>query len=311
LNFLFYALVFYFNSLVILPRFLKKGKYTLLFFSFCLLLAFLLLVRLTMYTYVLPFLDREVLHPFVNTKLFIAQTIWRGGYFAMLSFGYFFANRSIQMERQKRKLADARRKRSQRLRKIENSLLEMELISLRNQINPHFLYNVLNYFYSQTFMFSESTAKGILLLSDIMRYALQEDEGNGKGMLEKEVQHLQNYITMNQLRFNNQIQVKFEVIGNLHYKMIVPLVLITFVENCFKHGELHDPENPVIIKVEVVDDQLFFYTHNKIRIGMKEKSTGIGMVNIKRRLELKYEGRYTLDIDQSPDYYTCKLVINL
>ncbi|MFD2786283.1 sensor histidine kinase [Hymenobacter rubripertinctus] len=231
------------------------------------------------------------------------MSVYRGSFFLFVSIGYWYARHAIQLERQ-------RREQEAHLRATEESLMEANLAYLKSQINPHFLFNALNFLYAQVYPHSEGAAKGILLLSDIMRYALHEDI-NGKVMLAQEVQHLRNYIAINQLRFNNQLQVDFEVSGHVEYLMILPLVLITFVENCFKHGELIDAAHPVTIRLAVRQNQLVFQTRNKIRLGPKEKSTGIGLNNTMRRLEMVYPSRYTLRVSSEADCYTCDLTIDL
>ncbi|NVO85881.1 sensor histidine kinase [Hymenobacter terrestris] len=230
-------------------------------------------------------------------------SIYRGSFFQFVSIGYWYARYAIQLERQ-------RRQQEAQLRATEKSLMEADLAYLKSQINPHFLFNALNFLYAQVYPHSEGAAKSILLLSDIMRYALHEDT-NGKVMLAQEVQHLRNYIAINQLRFNNQLRVDLEVSGQVEYLMILPLVLITFVENCFKHGELVDAAHPVIIRLAVRQNRLTFETRNKIRLGPKEKGTGIGLNNTRRRLEMIYHGRYTLQVSAEADYYTCGLTIDL
>ncbi|WP_345117304.1 sensor histidine kinase [Hymenobacter algoricola] len=225
-------------------------------------------------------------------------------YFLLPSIGYWFARNAIRLEKQKRE-------QEHDLRVAERNLMEANLAFLKNQINPHFLFNSLNFLYAQVYPYSEETAKGILLLSDIMRYALKEDDNNGKVMLEKEVQHLHNYIAINQLRFNQRLQIQFEISGSLQFMMILPLVLITFVENCFKHGELSDPQNPLLIQITTVNNQLTFRTRNKKRDGPKEKSTGIGLDNTQRRLDMVYPERYVLTVNDEQDYYTCTLIIEL
>ena len=309
-NFAVYGAIFYANSLFIFPKIINQRKYWYLG-GVIVLLGLALLVRYALYMYILPYFQSELLRPFSSHKLFLAQSMWRSGYYTLLSLGYFFAMNSISIEKQRRKLSEARAKRLRQLRETERALMQAELSNLKSQINPHFLYNALNFFYAQIYPFSEKTANGILLLSNIMRYALKEGEINGKVMLEDEVEHLHNYILMNQLRFDNKLQVRFEVEGIVQYRMIVPLILITFVENCFKHGDLHAPEHALLIRLEVTDDQFLFFTHNKKQHGIKPQSTGIGLANTRRRLDLSYGDRYSLELKNDPDFYTCKLVINL
>ena len=234
--------------------------------------------------------------------------MWSGGFyrsalFVLASVGYWFGRRAVLLERRKRV-------QEQQLRLTEKSLFEANLAFLRSQINPHFLFNSLNFLYAQVYPHSEPAAEGILLLADTMRYALHEN-GDGKVPLTQEVQHLHNYIALNQLRFHNQLQVDFQVVGSPQFSLIPPLVLITFVENCFKHGELADPAHPLRIRLAVAGGQLTFETHNQKRHGPKEPHSGIGLANTRARLALAYPERHLLTITDAPDFYTCHLTLDL
>ncbi len=317
MNFMVYAGVFYLNSLVLWPRYYTTHKYIQLAFYLILLIVVSLLLRYIVNRYVVPELGGgSMLRPVDLTdgekiKIFIAESIWRLIYFVMISFVYFFASSAIKHERDLRLLEENKRKQDIQLLEIEKNLKEAEINFLKTQINPHFLFNSLNFFYAQVYPLSENLAKGILLLSDIMRYALKEDSVNGKVMLEDELRHLQNYISINQLRFNHTLQIHFEVIGKSQFRMVMPLLLITFVENCFKHGELLDPDWPLIIRLEITQDQLILYTRNKKKSGHKEKSTGIGLTNTRKRLDLLYQNRYDLYVEDHPKYYITQLTLNL
>jgi two-component system LytT family sensor kinase len=304
LNFLLYALLFYINSLLLLPRLFAARQYVLYVLSLLAMLGVFCGLRYLLTVDLLPHLTNNILYPYSLPKLFWGLALYRGIYFLLLSFGYWFSQNAIRLEKQKRR-------QEEQLRSAERSLMEADLAFLKSQINPHFLFNALNFLYAQAYPHSEDTAKGILLLSDIMRYALKDDDNNGKVMLEKEVQHLQNYIDINQLRFSNRLQVHFEVIGSLQFLMILPLILITFVENCFKHGELADPDAPLRIQIKTQNNRLYFSTHNRKRDGPKEKTTGIGLVNTQKRLDLVYPDRYALVVTNEPEHYTCQLTIDL
>ncbi|PJJ47718.1 sensor histidine kinase [Hymenobacter chitinivorans] len=304
LNFALFAILFYANSLVLLPRLFAHRHYLLYGLNLIGLIMVFCGLRYVVAVFILPQLTQHVLYPYSSTKLFWGIALYRGVYFLLLSFGYWFSRNALRLEKQKRL-------NEEQLRSAERSLMEANLAFLKSQINPHFLFNALNFLYAQAYPHSEDTAKGILLLSDIMRYALKDDDNNGKVMLEKEVQHLQNYIAINQLRFNNRLQIRFEVLGSLQFLMILPLILITFVENCFKHGELGDPEAPLLIQIKTENNRLHFLTSNKKRHGPKEKTTGIGLVNTQKRLDLVYPDRYALVVTNEPEFYTCQLTIDL
>lgn len=302
LNYLLNACLFYANSEWLLPRLQARGRSLLYAFAAIVVLALYALVRTEMYWDFFPRLGLDLRIASSYGQLWVLS-LYRGSFFQFASIGYWYARHAIQLERQ-------RREHDAQLRATEKSLIEADLAYLRSQINPHFLFNSLNFLYAQVYPHSEGAAKGILLLSDIMRYALQK-ENNGKVMLGQEVQHLRNYIAINQLRFSSQLQVDFEVSGNVEYLMILPLVLITFVENCFKHGELTEAAHPVTILLELRQNQLTFQTRNKISLGPKEQSTGIGLNNTMRRLELVYPNRYNLQVSEEAGYYTCNLFIDL
>ena len=309
-NYLFNIGLFYLNCRVLLPLVYERRHYSLYLAAVLGLLGTYALLRTALYLYVVPTLalgsaavTSMVPAGITPFTFFLAQSFYRGVFFALLSTGYWFANRAVQLEVQKRQ-------QQEELRIAERSLLEANLAFLKNQINPHFLFNSLNFLYAQVYPHSETAARGIVLLAETMRYALHE-ETNGKVMLAQEVRHLHNYIALNQLRFNNQLQIDFQQCPAIDYLRIAPLVLITFVENCFKHGELTDAANPLRIRLELEQNRLTFETHNRKRLGPKEKSTGIGLANTQQRLDLLYPGRYTLALDNAADHYTCRLVIFL
>lgn len=181
---------------------------------------------------------------------------------------------------------------------------------LKAQINPHFLHNTLNFLYAKSLPYSEELSEGILTLSDIMRYALNEvNTKDGKVPLNDELEHMGNVIKINQLRFSNKLQVIFEKEGNTDNVQIIPFVLITLVENAFKHGDLIRPGQPLTIRLKMSDHQLSFFCSNKKKVGLKELSTGIGLENIKKRLELTYGSDFSLDISDEPEFYATTLNI--
>lgn len=183
---------------------------------------------------------------------------------------------------------------------------------LKAQINPHFLHNTLNFLYAKSLPHSAELSEGILTLSDIMRYALSDPNlQDGKAALQDEIEHLRNVIRINQLRFNNNLQVQFEVNGTVNGIRIIPFVLITIVENAFKHGDLKTADYPIKVILSVTTNSLEFYCSNKKKLGPKEISTGIGLDNIRKRLDLAYGDKYVLAIKDEPGQYTTLLTIHV
>ena len=193
---------------------------------------------------------------------------------------------------------------------LENEKLIAELAFLKSQINPHFLFNSLNNIYSLAYQNSGKTPEAILKLSEIMRYMLYESNEN-KVALSDEIRYLKNYIELQKLRFKDMTYIKFGINGNVQDQTITPLVLISFVENAFKHGLATDEENPISIILNVEPDKLFFQITNKKSSQNKDDTGGIGLQNVKRRLDLIYKDQYRLHIDDINDMYNCELYLNL
>lgn len=202
--------------------------------------------------------------------------------------------------------------RGKRQKELEKEKMDAELSAIKYQINPHFLFNSLSFIYSKTVPLSEEVSNAVMLLSDIMRYALgKEEDANGKVALSSEITHMNNVISINQMRFNNKLNILYSEEINNPATRITPLVLITLVENAFKHGDLSDPTNPLIITVEADEKQIRFYICNKKKKGPKELSTGIGIKNVRTRLELMYGKQHTFTIKEDEQYYITTLHINL
>ncbi|WP_345949574.1 sensor histidine kinase [Mucilaginibacter sp. PAMB04274] len=185
-----------------------------------------------------------------------------------------------------------------------------ELAFLKSQINPHFLYNTLNYIYSLAYPVSDQLADAIIKLSNLMRYMLNESK-DGRIDLEKEVDYLNNYIDIYRLRFEDNFYVEFKTEGDIAGKRLASLVLIPFVENAFKHGVVDDEQRPVKIQLKVIGSRLNFIVSNKINRNQKDASSGVGLVNIRRRLELIYPGNHELLIADNGITYKTTLNINL
>lgn len=203
------------------------------------------------------------------------------------------------------------RARAVHLREMEKGKLMAELSAIKYQINPHFLFNCLNFIYTKSVRHNTEVAHAVNLLSEIMRYALeQNDDKEGVVLLAAEMDHMKNVIEINQMRFNNNLKIRFtEKIDNLNIR-IPPLVLITLVENAFKHGDLNDEHNPLDIKIEVTGEKLWFYTQNKKKKSVKELSSGIGLANVRQRLQLVYGPRHHFQTMEDEQYYVAELTIN-
>jgi LytS/YehU family sensor histidine kinase len=185
-----------------------------------------------------------------------------------------------------------------------------EIALLKNQINPHFLFNTLNGIYAMSLKKSDHTPSAIIKLSNMMRYVLYESEHDSVP-LTKEIKYIEAYIELQQLRINEKNIVHFEVTGDSDSFFIAPMLLITFVENAFKYGICADTPTETLMKIECFNNTLHFYSRNSKFIKHNNLHKGIGIANVKRRLELFYEGDYMLDIKETENQFIVQLEIKL
>lgn len=192
--------------------------------------------------------------------------------------------------------------------------IETELQFLKNQINPHFLFNTLNNLYALTLKKSELAPDVVLKLSEMLRYMLYEC--NEKEVaLEKEMKYIENYIELEKIRISKDVNITVEINGDIHSAKIAPLIIIPFVENSFKHGlkqNLHDPY--LQIQTYISSDKLYFSIVNSkasiaAGINYQVQPGGIGLVNVKKRLQLIYPNKHSLQITDHPDRFEIQLTI--
>ncbi len=289
--------VFYTNYLFILPKFLKQKK------DFWFALSILLVLIAGLVKYGLAYslgdimLSKDVKkqHP-LNFGEYYVGSVVVSCLFIFLSTALKFMADWFINEKVKTTL--------------ENEKLTAELAFLKSQINPHFLFNSLNNIYSLAYQKSEKTPEAILKLSEIMRYMLYESNED-KVDLGKEIQYLENYIELQKLRFKDKVNIKFNIKGDAKNQKIMSLVLISFVENAFKHGVATDEKNPIIITMNIDPDKLYFQVTNKKSKQNKDQTGGIGLLNMKRRLDLLYKNQHHLQIEDGPAIYSCELYLDL
>ena len=186
-----------------------------------------------------------------------------------------------------------------------------ELALLRSQVNPHFFFNTLNNIYSLVYQKSDDAPEAVMKLSSIMRYMLY-DATTDKVLLEKEIEYLKSFIELEKLRLRNKDFVSLAINGASEGMTIAPMILIPFVENAFKHASRSVPAPGIIVTIDIVPGEIVFSVKNHIRKNQhapQDKQGGIGLINIRRRLELLYPQKYSLDIKTSEDLFIVKLTI--
>jgi sensor histidine kinase YesM len=294
------AIASYMNYYYFLPRFLKHKniwRYILEFIiPFFILHVFLIYVKRQIYV---DSGDIRRIKVVYSTSFFFRSFI--SAIFIVIFVGMLkFVEDWFELEGKKKQ--------------VENEKLTAELRFLKAQINPHFLFNTLNNLYSLAFTNSPNTTEVIAKLSKMMRYMLY-DSNYAKVPLDKEIEYIENYISLEKLRLNHQIPIDFEVKGNTSQVMIVPLVLITFLENAFKHGvNGNDPNSWVKVLLNVESKTCIYTVENSTLAPVNshaKDSSGIGLQNLKRRLELSYPKGYELKVENKDSKHTIQLKIDL
>ncbi|TDB63973.1 sensor histidine kinase [Arundinibacter roseus] len=288
----------YLNYFYFLPRFLKHknfGRYVLeLALPFICTVTFHIFLKRAIYENI-----GNHQSGFLNSEKFLIQhtlsTFFIVIFIAMLRFAEEWF------------LLEARKK------EIENEKLTAELRFLKAQINPHFLFNTLNNLYYLAFTQSPNTTVVIDNLSQMMRYMIYESN-HPKVTLSKEIEYMENYISLEKLRLDNQVPIEFTVTGNPERVMIEPFLFITFLENAFKHGVSNNfAESWVKITIELSNNRCVYTVQNSALPAKPpvENKSGIGLQNLQRRLELSYPGHYTLHVDSQPEKHSIQLILNL
>ncbi|MFI5160451.1 MAG: sensor histidine kinase [Sphingobacteriales bacterium] len=233
---------------------------------------------------------------FVSKYLFLSA--WRCVYFIGLGTVYWLIRRMLNYRAE--------------IASSEKELAEVRYAFLQQQISPHFLFNTLNFVYNSVYKLSPVASECILQLSDVMRYSLESNDA-AEIDLYLELEQIQNLLSLNRLRYDHELYLIEEIDGDPEGVKIIPLVLLTLVENVFKHGKLTDEANPARISISVNPQRILtFETRNlKKRQRDGQKTPGIGLRNTIKRLDFAYPGRYKLDITDQETYYRLELSMQL
>ena len=193
-----------------------------------------------------------------------------------------------------------------RQQELQKEKAAAELAFLRSQVNPHFLFNSINDIYSLTYQKSEQAPAALLKLSEVLRYMLREDS-DSVVPLSGEVKYIENVIDLQRISAKGAAFINFKLDGQVDGQKVPSLIFIPFAENAFKHGVLNDAENPVEITLTVMPKSICFAVKNKKSADQKDHTGGIGLSNVRRRLDLLYPGTHVLTINDQGDFYTVNL----
>jgi len=289
-NFLWMGL-FYLNALLLLPRLLYAKKYVV--YSITLVAAYtvIMLLHAALFKFMIagkPFhITPSVIHnlaPFFFTL--IISTAYK------IIYDKFKADANAVV--------------------LQKENLKTELSFLRSQISPHFLFNVLNNIVAMVRLKSDELEPTVIKLSTLLQYMLYESDDE-KVLLKSEVESVRDFIDLQKLRFTPRLKLTTDIDVQEEWHAIEPMLLIPFVENAFKHGNVFGDSPEILIALRVDNNTLDFHVRNKFTAldKAKDKISGIGLVNVKRRLELLYPNQHTLNITSRDGYFDVQLKLLL
>ena len=285
---LFLIPLFYLNAYWLVPKFLNRKKWGIYILLVVVCIGGIIVIN-------------EIIKIFLFSETMISgpvRMIIPFSIFVLLASTVFsFVKENFEKEKERKE------------KEAEN--LKTELSFLRSQVNPHFLFNTLNNLVSLARKKSDLLEPSLLKLSGLLQYMLYESDDE-KISIHKEIEYLNNYIELQKLRFGSDIKIDFFKEVSLDSSIeVVPMILIPFVENAFKHGVVLIREPEISIQLVLTGNLLTFKVKNKFNPNSeeKDKSSGIGLNNVKRRLNLLYPNSYKLEIFQDSNWHIVNLSI--
>lgn len=297
-----HIILVYFNLFYLIPKLVPKRTLTY------------------MVTILLAILFMSLLRIFINYQ-FVTTEIWRESVIEqsdLVNLNYiiavFIGELYVVGFTMAIKLTIDWVKSERKSRELEQRNLHTELSFLRSQMQPHFFFNTLNNLYSLTLDKSDQAPETVLKLSDLMSYVVYKGKNN-KVNISDEIRHLNNYLDLERLRYDERLKVNFDIDGQIDGKEIPPLLLVTFLENAFKHGSsntLGDIEidirltvNATTLTYEVTND------YKAVPVKKRASTSGIGIENTRRRLDLLFKKDYLLSIADQNSKFKIMLQIPL
>jgi two-component system, LytTR family, sensor kinase len=197
-----------------------------------------------------------------------------------------------------------------RQKALEREKTNAELAFLKSQINPHFLFNTINDIYALAYVKDDNAPTALLKLSGMLRYMLHESNTNFVP-LEKELDYVKDFIDLQNIGFKGNTNIHFYTEGDISKPQIAPMLLIPFVENAFKHGDFNNSSQPIEVVCHFQNQQITFQCKNVVGRQQKDVLGGIGLQNVRRRLELLYPHKHQLDIVQAEGLFKCTLILEI
>lgn len=289
----------YYVNVILIPRYYftrRWGWFGLYLAGTLIFSSWLIIATYTVSFYLIAGLSMANLTPMGRDLVFVMIAV----YLAVIS------NAVVSLLRQTNKAVARSQELTNQMLEADLKLKVQELEYLKSQIKPHFLFNSLNTLYGMALKQSEKTPDAIVKLSSLLDYVLYQPSDQLVS-LEREMEHIQDYVVLEGIRFGEQLTVDTEVKGSLAGVMLPPMLLIPFVENSFKHGVKQEGKYLVKIRLQADGTKLSFEIGNHQKPEKKKPGQGIGMSNTRRRLDLLYGEYYTLDVFSEGEWFSVRL----
>jgi len=308
INHLFFIFFFYFNSNFLIPKILSRGKKV----HYSLLILVLFISILILSYFIFPFIRLPYEHLHERPSHLPSKEVMRINQTISLSIPLFFV---LMVSITFRLMLD-KYKQDKIIKERENEHLKTELSFLRSQISPHFIFNALNSSIILVRKKSDLAEESLLKLASLLRYMLYESDED-KVNIQNEIQYLSDYIDLQKIRFGTTVSIEKNI--DLEEQVegaIEPMLLIPFVENAFKHGTSVIDSPEIHIFIHKIQNQLIVEVKNKYVSNSEvdnknDKNHGIGLINVKRRLELLYPQNHVLEIKDQNGWYSVYLSLEI
>jgi two-component system, LytTR family, sensor kinase len=337
--------VFYLLGYIVFPLFLYTRRIVSLFLSLIIVFQLVHITNYYEFKYLITITNGSEAYPtYVNKfwNIYLKGTHWTNCFtdFSIAYTDYAWSlyyitpllaikvmrdiinsrTKNMQLEMERLQLEKANLNLKTQSLQLQKNNLNLELSFLKSQINPHFLFNTLNAIYTKTVDVDEQAADLVLKLSDLMRYSLYESSKESV-ILSKEIDYIENYLDLERARFSDKVTINYHLSGNPEEYLIAPLLLVSFVENAFKHGTAKSKyASYVSISIELNQNTLHFNIKNNIPPNARpqsltklsgEKVGGFGLSNTSKRLQLLYPGKHKLSVQQNESEFTVDLELEL
>lgn len=303
--------IFYLGYLWLIPKFFLKDKK---------LIYLLVLVSIILVTYFLTnFINENFLIDPVHEARFREEIMKiseqnGGGRPSFKVFGFYnhiLASFLISGFAMGLGVMEKLKENEKRQKELEKQKLDSELAFLKNQVSPHFFFNTLNNIYTLIGIDGPTAQDSVLKLSKLMRYLLYESE-HGETMMSHEIDFMNNYIDLMKLRISQKVELEIDFPEGFSDFSVPPLLFVPFIENAFKHGISYRDRSYISIRMKIEGRQIHFFAENSLGKGTsteEKQHSGIGLENIKKRLNLLYPTSHELVIDKTEEYFRVNLFI--